>query len=123
MFVLILIPSFLSALLLAAHFFRNEHYVLVLMCCGLPWLLVVKRMWAVRLLQIMLVVGALEWVRALFEIRARRMDEEREWVRMAVILGAVAAFTAMSALLLFLPQIRRIFGRAGISADHYSSVA
>jgi hypothetical protein len=123
MVALLLIPSFLSALLLAAHFFRNGQYVLVLISCALPWLLVLRRIWAVRLLQVMLLIGALEWVRALLEIRARRIEEEREWVRMAVILGAVAGWTAMSALLLFLPPIRRVFGRKAPTEESYSSVA
>ena len=122
MIALVLIPSFLSALLLAAHFFRNAQLGFVLICCCLPWLLLARRMWAVRLLQIMLMIGALEWVRTLLQIRAERIDEGREWQRMAIILGAVGGWTALSALLLFFPLVRRTFGSVALRASH-SSVA
>ncbi len=54
--------------------------LLTLVSMALPLVLLVRRPWVPRLFQVVLVLGALEWV------------------RMAVILGMVAALTASSAL-------------------------
>ncbi len=109
----LLIPALLSFLLLAAHFFRGEHLTPMLVACATPSLLLLRRNWATRLVQVMLVIGALEWVRTMLAIRAIRIDEGREWGRMAGILAGVGAFTFLSALVLLLPPIHRHYCRSG----------
>jgi hypothetical protein len=115
----LLIPTLLSFLVLAAHFFRGGHTYLVLIACATPLLLLARRTWATRLLQILLVIGALEWVRTTLQIQAIRIDEGREWHRMAVILYSVACFTFASSLVFFIPPLRRHYcpasGRRGAS--------
>jgi hypothetical protein len=103
----LLIPALLSCLVLAAHFFRGGHTNLMLAACAAPLLLVVRRAWATRIVQMILIIGALEWIRTLLSIRAIRIDEGRDWQRMAIILGAVAAFTFLSACAFLLPPVRR----------------
>jgi hypothetical protein len=103
----LLIPTLLSFLVLAAHFFRNGHTTFVLICSAAPMLLLVRRTWATRLLQILLVIGALEWLRTALQIRAIRIDEGRDWQRMAIILGSVATFTFASSLVYFMKPIRK----------------
>jgi hypothetical protein len=110
--VALLIPTLLSCLVLAAHFFRGGHLYLMLAVCATPLLLLIRRAWATRMVQAILIIGALEWIRTLLQIRAIRIDDGREWHRMAWILGGVAAFTFVSALLLFLPALRQAFSRA-----------
>jgi hypothetical protein len=112
----LLIPTFLSCLVLAAHFFRGGQTYLMLAVCSVPLLLSLRRAWVVRIVQVILIVGALEWVRATLAIRAVRIDEGREWHRMAIILASVAAFTFLSGTLYELPPLRRYFGRGGASA-------
>jgi hypothetical protein len=107
--IALLIPTMLSCLVLAAHFFRGGHVYLMLGVCAAPLLLVLRRVWSMRIVQAILVIGALEWVRTLLQIRAIRIDEGRDWQRMAWILGGVAVFTFVSALLLSVPAIRRAF--------------
>jgi hypothetical protein len=105
----LLIPTLLSCLVLAAHFMRSDDLALMLMACAAPMLLLFRRAWATRLLQLLLVVGALEWLRATLQIRAIRIEEGRDWQRMAIILGSVAAFTFASSLVYFLPPLRRYY--------------
>ena len=93
-----LLPVFLSALLMAAHFSRADNLPLVVLSFAAPLLLLVRRPWVARVMQIALVLAALEWVRTLFSIAILRRNLEEPWVRMAVILGAVALLTALSAL-------------------------
>ena len=103
----LLIPTLVSFLLLGAHFFRGGQLVLVLICCAAPMLLLLRRTWATRMLQVLLIVGALEWLRTAFLIRAIRIEEGRDWRRMAIILGSVAALTFFSSLVYFLPPLRK----------------
>ncbi len=93
-----LLPVILSCLLLAAHFSRNEIMLLTLVSLALPFLLLVRRPWVPRLFQVLLVVGALEWIRRLIALALERQGAGEAWVRMAAILGMVAALTASSAL-------------------------
>jgi flagellar biogenesis protein FliO len=46
------------------------------------------------------VVGAIEWLRTLAMLTATRMSMQQPWLRMTLILLAVAAFTAAAAWLL-----------------------
>jgi len=105
-----LLPVLLSALLLAAHFSRHDFPVLIAASLGFPLLLLVRRRWAARLIQAILVVGSLEWIRTLAVLVARRRDAGEAWVRLVVILGLVAMFTLGSALVFRLPALKRRYG-------------
>ena len=93
-----LIPVFLSALLLAAHFSRADNLPMVVLALAAPLLLLVRQPWVPRAFQVALVLGALEWVRTLISIARMRHAIGEPWMRMAVILGVVALVTASSAL-------------------------
>lgn len=104
--ILKLLPVFLSSLLLAAHFLRMGFLLLVLASLGLPVLLFIKKAWAARVVQIALLLGALEWVRSLVQIAGVRIDQGQSWLRMAAILGIVALFTAGAACVFFCRSLK-----------------
>jgi len=54
--------------------------------------------WVARLLQIVLVIGALEWIRTLVVFATARAAAGQSWTRLAVILGVVALLTLVSAM-------------------------
>lgn len=93
-----LLPIILSALLIAAHFLRLGAMGSVVLSLAFPALLLVPRPWAPRVVQSVLLLASLEWVRTLFASVAQRQAQGEPWLRMAVILGVVAVFTAASAL-------------------------
>jgi len=93
-----LLPVFISLLLLAAHFFRAGQTVLAVAPLILFMLLILREKWVPWLIQLALVLGAVEWLRTLVSVAQIRMEYDMPWVRMAVILGAVALFTAFSSL-------------------------
>jgi hypothetical protein len=93
-----LIPVILSFLLLAAHFYRAGYPVLSGLCVALLILLFLRKSWVPRLFQLLLILGALEWLRALYFFAAMRIAWDQPWTRLAFILGAVAVFTALSGL-------------------------
>lgn len=93
-----LLPVILAFALLAAHFYRAEQTLLVAICAFLPLLLLVRRPWVPQVFQGVLIVGALEWLRALYMLVSMRIGFDQPWGRLAVILGVVALFTALSGL-------------------------
>jgi hypothetical protein len=101
-----LFPVVLSAVLLAAHFLRYGALLLALAVLLLPLLLLERRPWVPRVMQVLLLVGALAWVRTGVGLARERMARGEPWTRMAVILVAVALVTGLSALVFRLPAVR-----------------
>ena len=93
-----LLPVILSYGLLAAHFSRADLFPLVLVSLAIPLLLLIKKAWAARTIQLLLLAGAAEWIRAMFGYIAIRKETGEDWTRLAIILIAVALLTACSAL-------------------------
>ena len=91
------IPTILSAVLLAAHFLRDGQIVVIVLCLLLPLLLIPRKLALLRLLQGLLVIGALEWLRTLWTMVQVRQAMDEPWTRLALILGVVAAFTLATA--------------------------
>jgi hypothetical protein len=56
-----------------------------------------------------LLVGAVEWLRTLAVLAAQRIAAGQPWLRLAVILGAVALLTAAAALVFRHPALRGRF--------------
>jgi len=102
-----LVPVILSFLLLGAHFYRSGLAIGAGICLVMPVLLLVRDSWVPRLMQLLLLLGALEWLRTLFVIANMRIAYEQPWIRMAVILGAVALFTALSGLVFRSKALRK----------------
>lgn len=93
----------LSCLLLAAHFSRAGWEVLAIASVALPLLLLPGRPAAARVVQVGLLLGGLEWLRTLVRIAARRIDGGEDWIRLAVILGAVTVVTFVAARAVEIP--------------------
>ncbi|MGE5412959.1 MAG: hypothetical protein ACM3NW_02200 [Syntrophomonadaceae bacterium] len=95
--VALLAPA-LSALVLGAHFFRAGQWAGVTASLALLALLAIPRPWAARVAQAALLLGGAEWMRTFVQLVAERREANAPYTRLAVILGAVAALTAASAL-------------------------
>lgn len=93
-----LLPVIFSFGLLAAHFSRADLFPLVLVSLAIPFLLLIKRAWVARAIQLLLLLGAAEWIRAMFGYIAIRKETGEDWTRLAIILVTVALLTACSAL-------------------------
>lgn len=104
------IPVMLSLVVLGAHFMRNGDTVFVASAVVLTALLFVRQLWVARLMQVVLVLGALEWVRALYELAQARAALGEPYGRMLVILGSVAAVTACSALVFQSKTLKGVYG-------------
>jgi len=112
---LALLPVALSLLLLAAHFLRVGAYPAVAaLLCLIP-LLGLRRRWVPRVEQSVLWLGAAFWLYTILRFTAERLRFGQPWLRMALILGGVASFTALSSLVFRSNGLRAWYGR--VAAD------
>ncbi len=93
-----LLPVIFSFGLLAAHFSRANMFPLVIVSLALPLLLLIKKAWVARSIQVLLLLGAAEWIRSMFGYIGIRKEIGEDWTRLAVILVAVALLTACAGL-------------------------
>ncbi len=98
MILLRLIPVILSFLILGAHFSRDSQTILMIVSLAFPFLLFIKKPWIPKLFQITLLLGALEWLRSMYFYIEAYEQNGKSWTRLAFIIGGVALFTALSAL-------------------------
>ncbi len=107
--VLLYIPIVLSFLVLGAHFLRADSMIGVYAVLAVIALLFVRRPWVARIAQAVLVLGALEWLRTMYELAQIRALHGQPYGRMLVILGVVAAVTLCSALLFQMPALKDVY--------------
>jgi hypothetical protein len=110
-----LLPAILSLLVLAAHFLRSGNSALVTVVLATGVLLAVPKVWAARVVQVVLVLGAIEWIRTLVSLASRRAQFGQPAGRMILILGGVALVTGLSALALRSARARTWYRRGGAS--------
>lgn len=101
----------LSLLLLGAHFLRVDNMVGVVAALALIGLLVLRRPWVPRVVQVALLLAALEWGYTLYSIVQARAAQGIPATRLVVILSAVIAVTAVSALLFESKTLKGIYAR------------
>lgn len=103
----LLLPAILSLIVLGAHCMRmGTPYLMVIPLAALV-LLIWPRRWVARLAQVTLIIGALEWLRAMTGYVSVRMQLDMPWLRLAIILGGVALFTLLSSLVFRTQRLRR----------------
>jgi len=105
-------PLIIACALLGAHFFRSGNSVLVGLCAVAPLLLLVRARWSLWVLQAGAYCATLVWVLVAFELIRRRMLFGAPWARLAVIIFAVAVFTAVAGALLNTRALRERYPKA-----------
>jgi hypothetical protein len=106
---LLSIPA-LSLLLLGAHLLHAGLWPLAVMAVLAVALLAVPRTWAARLLQVVLAFATIEWMLTAFALAQRRIAHDEPYLRLLLILGTVALFSAAAVAVFELPRLRRRFG-------------
>ena len=102
-------PAALALLVLGAHFLRAGNLAMVAAALFALALLFVRRPWAARAVQLALGLGALEWLRTLALLTAERRAAGAPYLRMTLILTAVALATALSLLAFRSPRVKERF--------------
>jgi ferredoxin len=112
----ILLPAALSFLLLAAHGLRLGDMGLLCACAGCAALLFTRLAFARTVCLAVLAAGSLLWADTALALTAVRRAMGEPWLRPALILGAVAAFTLASGLLLATRRAGNRFPRGAKAA-------
>jgi hypothetical protein len=107
---LLLAPAATACILLAAHFLRFYAFGIVGFCLLLPLLLLVRRKWAARIVQVVLLLGAMVWGRAGYVFAHQRILAGEPWGRLVIIIGGVTLYTLVAAVLFETPPLRRRYG-------------
>ncbi len=95
-----IIPFILSAIVLAAHFLRFANFPIMIFSLAVPFLLLIKKRWALLTVQALTVAGGLFWIKVAVDNLWLRLAVGEPWLRMVAILLAVSLFTLWSAWLL-----------------------
>ena len=110
MMFLRLVPVVLSVILLAAHFLYAGYSILVFIVLASLLILFIRKPWAARIIQIELVLGGIEWIRAALNYVEIRQANNMPWTRLAIILGSVALVTFASALVFRSRSLKERYG-------------
>ena len=108
---LLVTPAIVSLLVFCGHLFRGGAGVFVLVVLPLPWLLLIQRGWVARFFQFFLLIATLEWIRTGVVLALERHEAGAPWLRMALILGAVAAFNFFAMTLFETRTLLRVYPR------------
>lgn len=101
------LPNEFSQVITRYHQFHNvgcpfyacRSYVSCISDVGFAIFVVFQKSWVPLFFQAVLLLGAAEWLRTLYFMTLVRLEYGEPWMRMAVILGTVAVFTALSGLM------------------------
>jgi len=96
----------LMALILAAHFSRADQPILAVIVLLIPFLLFIKHSWVIYVLQTVGYLAAVIWIFVTYHFVQLRLAAGQDWVRLVIILGLVALYSAYSAYRLSAPDIR-----------------
>jgi uncharacterized membrane protein len=111
----------LSLALLGAHYLRYGNELGLAASLVLIGLLFLRSAWVARIIQVALVLGAIEWAHTLYELMQIRMAHGAPTTRMAAIIGSVIMITLASALLFQTKTMKRMYGlqfeRPGIDSE------
>lgn len=104
-----LVAPVLALLLLGASFFRAGNEMMVVVGAGLLVLLAVPQPWAARIVQVALALGALRWAWMAWAMASMRIAAGTPYLRMVLILGAVAVFTLYATSVFRSRRLRRYY--------------
>jgi len=101
---------------MAAYFSRADQPGLVLANLLFPAILLIRRRWVLTAARIMTLVGGVVWLWTEWAILQVRLEQGAPWVRMTIILTAVALFTAVSGLAFRSPRVRERYSAGEVPA-------
>jgi hypothetical protein len=98
-------------LFLAAHLLHGGLLPLAVLAVLLVGLLWIRRPWAARVVQVVLLLATVEWILTTLSLAQVRLQHGQPYLRLTLILGAVTAFTLLAAWVFQRPSLRAWFAR------------
>ena len=97
-------------LLLAAHFSRANNGFLAILTLLIPLLLFIRKGWVIYTLQIVGYLGAVVWIVSGYQYVQLRIAAGDDWIRLMLIIGAIAIYSSGSAYFLRSERVKEIYG-------------
>jgi hypothetical protein len=98
---------------LAAHFSRGGNNILAVLTLLIPFLFFVKQKWVIISLEIVAYLAALVWLYGAYGYIQLRIATGDDWIRLLVIMGGVALYTAWTGFFLRSDKIKEVYGMNG----------
>lgn len=108
-----IIPYVFMIILLAAHFSRSGNDLLALLSLPIPFLFFLKQRWVIIVLEIVAYLSALVWLFGAYQYIQIRSVTGDDWVRLLIIMGCVALYSAWAGFFLRSEKIKDIYGMNG----------
>jgi len=108
-----IIPYVIMTLLLAAHFSRAGNSILMVISLLLPFLFFVKQKWVLPTLEIAAYLAAAAWLWSAYQYIQVRIATGDDWMRLLIIMGSVALFTAWTGFFLRSEKMKAAYGESG----------
>lgn len=97
-------------ILLAAHFSRADQTLLAILILLAPALLFIRQKWVIYSLQGLAYLGSIAWLVSAYRYIQVRIATGDDWIRLLIILGAVALYTFWAGYFLRSPRIDARYG-------------
>ncbi len=107
-----LFPVILTFIVLAAHFSRHNALFLALFTLFFPFVFLIKKEWVKKVTVFFIIAGFLEWIRTAYILTSIRLHYNLPFLRMALILGAVAILTLLSGLVFKTSRLKKRFSKS-----------
>ncbi len=98
---------------LAAHFSRGNHNVLAIASLLIPFLFFVKQKWVILTLEIVAYLASVIWLYGAYGYIQLRISTGDDWLRLLIIMGCVALYTAWTGFFLRSDKIKEVYGIDG----------
>lgn len=108
-----IIPYVFMILLLSAHFSRAGNPVLMFLVLGIPFLFFVRKAWVIQALQVVAYAATIVWVFSIYEYVVQRIMNGDDWLRLMIILLAVALYSAWTGYFLTAGKFKEYYGIGG----------
>ena len=105
----LLLPIILSFLMISAHFYRAGNTVIAVTSLFIPFLLLIKKHYTAKIIQLMLLISSMEWLRTIYQITSIRIKFQMPWLRFTFIMSFVFLLTFLSVFIFKLKPIKKIY--------------
>ncbi len=103
------VPAYICGVLLAAHFLRIGSLLLTFVCLVLPFTMLSRQLWSLYATRGLMGLGVLIWLETMVSRMLGRLEYGQPYLRLALILTAVAAFNGLALALLLPRSVRERF--------------
>ncbi len=105
-----LFPLIFSTLLFAAHLLRFYGYFYPALLLALLLTLLIRKKQVIRVWRWFLLIAGVVWIKITVSLVLLRIDQQKPWLRLLIIMSAVVLFNFLSILPTRTKKVREFYG-------------